>query len=265
MINNEDFRLSVSKTKTFIACKKQYEYTYILKFPKKERDYHILGTFAHKVLENFHNTYLNGTDQPFNKVMSQSFKDACTEYSSKITPAIKKECRDIIDSYLKLIYTDKSHVLAIPVIACEKNFSIKLRDNLILNGMIDRIQLDSDGILHVADYKTTKNKKYLKNDFFQLLTYCYALAIEDPSLTKIRASYILLRHNFECITTEFSREDILNIRNKYIAYADEILAEKEFAPNPTVLCNWCDHKEHCNPDIGNFENKPTTYSGVMDW
>ena len=260
---NEDFRLSVSKTKTFLACKKQYQFSYILKFPKKERDYHILGTLTHKVLENFHNYQINGDPSPLNKLMSKSFKEACAEYADKMTPAIKKECYNIIDKYLKVIYTQENHPLRGNVIGCEKNFSIKLRDNLILNGMIDRIQLDSDGVLHVADYKTTKNKKYLKNDFFQLLTYCYALALEDESLEKIRASYVLLRHDFEYVTTEFSRQEILKIKDKYTEYADKILSEKEFGPNPTILCRYCDFVASCEP--GQKMLSPESKSGEIDW
>ena len=261
MDNLNEFRLSVSKTKTFLSCKKQYHYSYILKFPKKERDYHILGTLTHKVLENFHNIYIQGTDLPYNKAMGKSFKDACDEYSDRVTPAIKKESKELVDKYLKVIYTQKGHPLATQVISCEKNFSIKLK----VNGMIDRIQIDEDGTLHVADYKTTKNKKYLKEDFFQLMTYCYALILEDPSLTKIRASYVLLRHDFEYLTTEFSKEEILKIRDKYIQYADAILSEKDFPPNPTILCKWCDSQEHCNPQLNILNDKKTNYNGVIDW
>lgn len=260
---SNEFRLSVSKTKTFLNCKKQYHFSYVLKFPKKERDYHILGIFAHKVLENFHNIYISGSDLPYNKAMSVSFKDAYEEYKDRVTPEIKKEVKEIIDKYLKVIYTQQNHPLAGNVISCEKNFSISLKDNLILNGMIDRIQLDKDGVLHVADYKTTKNKKYLQNDFFQLITYCYALMLEDDSLSRIRASYVLLRHNFEYVTTEFTREEVLKIKNKYIEYADSILSEKEFQANPTFLCRACDFLEMC--DEGKKMKNPSEVYGEISW
>lgn len=263
MENNTELRLSVSKTKTFLSCKKQFHYSYILKFPKKERDYHLFGTFAHKVLENFHNTYINGCTDPYNIAMKQAFKEAHQEYKEKLTPEMKKECYDVIDSYLKIIYTDKKNYLSSNVIACEKNFSIKIKDDVVLNGMIDRIQLDPDGVMHVADYKTTKNKKYLKNDFFQLLTYCYALLLEDNSLEKIRASYVLLRHNFEFITTEFNKEDILKIKDQYIDYAEKIKNEKEFEPTTSKLCGYCDFLEFC--DDGKMASNPSLTYGETGW
>jgi putative RecB family exonuclease len=263
-MSNPNFKLSVSKTKTFLACKKQYHFSYILKFPKKERDYHILGSMTHKVLENFHNLYISGSDLPFNKGMSKSFKEAYAEFESKCTPEMKKESFNIIDSYLKIIYTQKDHPLSTNVIGCEKSFSIPIKENVILNGFIDRIQVDADGVLHVCDYKTTKNKKYLVNDFFQLLTYCYALLLEDPALDKIRASYILLRHNFEYVTEEFTKDKILEIKKKYIDYADSMISEKDFKPNPTILCGWCDFLQDCKEGL-NQTSKKQQINGEIDW
>jgi RecB family exonuclease len=260
---NNEFRLSVSKTKTFLGCKKQYQFSYILKFPKKERDYHVLGSLTHKVLENFHNLYIKGCQEPFNKGMTKSFKEAYQEYASKTTPEMKKECFGIIDNYLKIIYTDKEHPLSGNVIGCEKSFSINIREDVVLNGFIDRIQLDPDGVLHVADYKTTKNPKYLKNDFFQLLTYCYALLLEDPSLEKIRASYILLRHNFEYVTKEFTREEILKVKNQYLEYADKMLTEKEFIATTSKLCLFCDYLDMC--DEGKKISLPPATYGEVSW
>ena len=85
----------------------------------------------------------------------------------------------------------------------------------------------------------------MKKDFFQLLTYAYVIAADDPSITKVRGSYILLRHDFEYITTEFSRKEILKVKDQYEEYAAQMLMEKEFPPNPTALCNYCDYLQSC--------------------
>jgi RecB family exonuclease len=241
----EDLRLSVSKTKTFLQCKKQYEFNYILKMPKKDRDYHIFGKFCHRVLEWFHQQYIDGCLLPYNSVMTDAFKVAWAEYKDKMTPEMKKECWEIVDSYLRLITKEKQQGLPLNVIAAEKRFDFKLADNLVLNGAIDRIQLDADNVIHVADYKSTKHKKYLKNDFFQLLTYAYVIVSEDPSIKKVRASYILLRHDFEYVTKEFSKKEILEVKKQYEEYAEQILAEKEFAPTTSNLCNYCDFLQLC--------------------
>jgi ATP-dependent helicase/DNAse subunit B len=257
----EDLRLSVSKVKTFDQCKKQYEFNYILKLPKKDRDYHIFGKFCHRVLEWFHQQYIDGCLLPYNITMTDAFKVSWTEYKDKMTPEMKKECWNIVDQYLRLITKNKQTGLPANVINVEKRFEFNISENLVLNGAIDRIQLDADNVVHVADYKTTKNKKYLKNDFFQLLTYASVILSENPDIEKVRASYIILRHDFEYITTEFSKEEILAVKDKYLKYGDQILSEKDFTPNPTILCGYCDFLGSCEAG----QKQTRMFNGEVEW
>ncbi len=241
----EDLRLSVSKTKTFLDCKAKFKFCYVEKLPRKDWDFHIFGKFCHRVLEYFHQQYIDGCLLPYNVTMTDGFKVAWAEYKDKMTPEMKKECWEIVDKYLRLVTKDKKSGLPLNVINVEKRFDFQIADNLVLNGAIDRIQMDDDNVIHVADYKTTKHKKYLKKDFFQLLTYAYVIVSENPNIEKVRASYILLRHDFEYITTEFTKDEIIKVKDKYVEYASQILAEKEYPPNPTALCNYCDYLQQC--------------------
>jgi putative RecB family exonuclease len=258
--DNSILKLSVSKTKCFSGCNKQYYFSYVLKLPKKDRDYHVLGKFCHRVLEWFHQEYIAGCILPYNIAMADAYKVALSEYKDKMTDAMKKECYEIIDQYLQHITKNKFKVLSV-----EKRFELPINETVILNGAIDRIQIDDDNVLHLADYKTTKNKKYLKDDWFQLLTYAYVMLIEDPSLEKIRASYILMRHNFEYITKEFSKKDILKIKDQYEEYAKIIKDEKLFRPNPTVLCSWCDHLELCDEGKAFVNKSKNIKHGEISW
>lgn len=240
---NKSLRLSVSKTKTFIDCNKKYYYSYVLKLPKKERDYHIFGKFVHKVLENFHREYIQASKEPFNDVMSASFDDAIKEFGPSMTKEAKQEAYEMVDKYLQKITKEKDSIKTITDV--EKNFDFNISKNVILNGMIDRIQIDPDGVVHVCDYKTVKNKKYIKNDFFQLLTYAYVIHSENPEIKKVRGSYVLLRHDFEYITKEFSIDEILEIKDKYDSYAKMIEEEKLWRPTTGPLCRFCDFLDTC--------------------
>lgn len=256
-------KLSVSKTKTFLDCKKKYKFSYIQKLPKKERDYHIFGKFCHKVLEDFHIFYINGSTDLLHVAMSKAYKNALAEYKDKMTADMKSECKSIIDKYLQIVVEDKKNNKSPNVIACEKEFNFPINENVILNGMIDRVQIDADNVIHVCDYKTTKNKKFLKNDFFQLLTYAYVMIKDDPTIQKVRGSYILLRHDFEYITIEFGLPEILVIKEKYINYANQIMSETEFPPNPTILCNYCDFLDVCD-SAGSIVKKSEKF-GEVSW
>ncbi len=267
---SSNFKLSVSKTKTFAQCKAKYKFSYIDKLPKKDRDYHILGKFCHKVLEDFHLAKMNGSLEPIHSLMGVCFKAAKKEFKGPLlTSEMIKECFDILNKYLQMIYLQEKEGKVANVIACEKAFELALSDNFILNGMIDRVQIDPDGVIHVADYKTTKKKEYLKDDWFQLLTYAYVMLMEDPSISKIRASYILLRYDFEYLTTEFFPEQIQTIKDQYINYAKNMLGETEFPATTGPLCFFCDHVDSCEPGsqkIAEMGVRPsTTVFGEVSW
>jgi RecB family exonuclease len=260
-IMQDELRLSVSKCKTFNQCKKQYEFNYILKFPQKERDYLTTGKFCHMVLEFFHKQYIDGCLLPYNIAMTDAFKLAKEEYKDNMTKEMIKECWNIIDQYLQIISKNK---IMPNVLSVERRFEFPIKNNIILTGAIDKVVLDDDNICHVHDYKTTKNKKYLQNDWFQLLTYAYILLQEDPSIKKVRGSYILLRHNFEAITKEFDIKEIKTVAKKFEKYAEDIRKETEFTPNPSPLCEYCSFLDHCPEGKSKVSCKQDVY-GEVAW
>jgi RecB family exonuclease len=240
----EELKLSVSKVKSFAMCPAQYKFNYILKLPKKDRDYFVFGSFCHKALEWFHQQYVNGCLLPYNTTMTDAFKVAWEKYKNKMTPEMKKECWDILGLYLQNI--GKNGGKLFNILSAEREFNFSITENVLIRGAIDIIKMDDDNVLHVADWKSTKNKKYLvEDDFLQLKTYAFILMSENPALTKIRASYILLRHDFEYVTREFLIDEILAIKQKYIDYAEQIRSEKEFMATPNNLCSWCNFLEFC--------------------
>lgn len=264
-----DLSLSVSKAKTFDDCKAKYKFCYIQKLPRIDRDFHIFGKFLHSTLESFHKTIIQNPEQKdqWKEVLSSSFSLAIDEYKEKITKDQIKEGQSIVNTYKEILEEE-----GLPnVRAVEQGFLININDKILLNGFIDRVQVDPDGMIHVADYKTTKDAKYLK-DFFQLKTYCYALMLQDESIKRIRSSFILLRHDFKYITEEFKREDIFPVAEKFVKYAKSIEEEKAWRPNPQFLCKYCDYLDSCKSGYeylakkGIVEKKaPIIKVGACDW
>jgi putative RecB family exonuclease len=244
-MSEDNLRLSVSKVKTFNQCRKQFEFNYILKLPKKDRDYHITGKLCHSVLEWFHQQYIDGCLLPYNITMNDSFKRAILEYKDKLTPEMKKECWDLINKYLMVISNNKKNGKILNILSVERRFEYPLTDKIMLNGAIDRVQLDDDGILHIADYKSSKSMKYLEKDYFQLATYGFIELMNNPNLEKIRVSYIMLKHDCKYITKEFTAKQLLEVRQQFLDYAEEILSEKEYPPTTSVLCGYCDYLDSC--------------------
>jgi CRISPR/Cas system-associated exonuclease Cas4 (RecB family) len=169
---------------------------------------------------------------------------------------------------LKKISDEKKNGYLPTILSVERQFKIDIGEiipdhRLILNGAIDRIQEDPDGVIHVCDYKTTKDKKYLKNDWFQLLTYGFVICDENPKIRKVRGSYILLRHNFEYVTKEFDYDSMMRVRDEYIKYSRQIYEEKLWRPTTTPLCGYCDFIDSCK-DGHRFLNGDML-SGEVAW
>lgn len=249
---NEDikkyFKISVSKAKTFDSCKAKYHFCYIEKLPRIQQDFHVFGTFNHEVLERFHLELMKDPSLNRGQLMKKCFKESYLNTKEPITKEQLDQSNSILKGYLELLDKD-----GLPdVTDVEKEFNILIDDKLVLTGFIDRVQRDKDGLIHVADYKTSKSDRELKKDFFQLETYAFALMLADESIENIRASYIMLRHNFNFITKEFKRSDIMNIANKFLDYEKLISEERLWRAEPQFLCKYCDYLEHCDEGKGHL-------------
>ncbi len=209
-----------------------------------ERDFHIFGKCLHRALELFHQAYITGWLLSSAEAMSQSWKAAKAEYASKMTSAAIKECHEILTDYLKLV-SEKPKTFLTNVIATEQPFDFQLTESVVLNGFIDKVQIDEDGTLLISDYKSTKNKKYLLDDWFQLLTYAFVKMTQQPELETVRASYVLLRHNFEPITKEITRQEAMAVKDQYITYAADIESTKEYPATTSQLCRYCSFIDVC--------------------
>lgn len=251
--NEKLYQLSVSKAKTFNSCPKKFRFHYIEKLPRKEWEHHVFGTFVHDVLENFHKRLIDDASLDQFDLMTECFKNSLEKFKDKITKEQKVEAFDVLKDYLFYLNNNAEN----QVIAVEKPFYLVIDDVLVL-GFIDRLQIDSDGVLHISDYKTNKGgqtgtpkqklsnaKKYLK-DFFQLKTYAYVLMLEDPSIQKIRTSFMLLRHKFALVKKEFTRDEIMSeVEQTYLKYAADIREEQLWRANPGILCKFCDWLDNC--------------------
>jgi RecB family exonuclease len=258
------FGLSVSKAKTFKQCKAKYHFNYIQKLPRKEWDHLTFGKFLHEVLERFVK-YILGTDFDGNDVgpnelpdhllMKKCFSEALVEWGSKLSSEDKKLSFDILCTYLKQRADKKAAGTMPQFIQAEKPFNIDIGEDILMNGYIDLVQIDPDGMIHVADYKTSKSMTWLKKDWLQLKVYAYVMCIENPDLQKVRCSYIMLRHDFKSIVKEFSRADVMGMEQEFRDYAENIGKEKLFRATPSGLCAYCDYQDHCIDGREYLENK----------
>jgi RecB family exonuclease len=241
-------------------CPKQYKFAYLDKYPRLDKPYTVFGQFCHEVLENFHRIYLEPSNKDVSHIdtMQKCFIDAKHKWQPKITKEQLKEAYEIMVDYLKLLSENVPNVISV-----EKKIWMPIDNEFILYGFIDRIQTDSDGIIHVVDYKTTKDERYLV-DRTQLLLYAYTLYSEDQTLTKVRSSYILLKHKMKSLVKEHKINELVECKDYLVKLWLTIKEDKLYRGTPhQSKCRMCDFSTYCE------EGKKLLYNtqkvGKSDW
>lgn len=240
--NYNKFRLSVSKAKTFNTCKAKYKYLYLDRLPKKDHGYLSFGKLLHETLEMFHKEIIKGYDGPENILMKNSFLKALQAWAPKMEKEAIAECFEILKQYLLKRYSSSENPR---VLAVEKLFNIEIDDTFLLSGAIDVINKDLDDILFVGDYKSSKSYQFLKKDPEQLQVYSYALFLENPEMEIINSAYIMLKFAFKEIPFAFSRDEAMEIEDRFRHYYYDMQNEKLFRANPGILCEYCDYLDKC--------------------
>jgi len=244
--------VSYSKVTSYKNCPRQYKFSYIDKLPRLEKPYTIFGQFCHEILENFHRFYIDPED-PNKKVnteiqycdtMKRCFLEAKQKWDPKLTKEQADEAYQIMLDYLITISAiSESDYPNITFV--EKKIWLPIDDEFVLYGFIDRIQIDKDGVLHVLDYKTTKDEKYLK-DRTQLLLYAYTEHANNPKIEKVRTSYILLKHKMKLLSAEHNIDELIEAKNKFVGIWQTIKMDKLYRPTPIYFkCNMCDYVNQC--------------------
>lgn len=247
---------SYSKFNAYKNCPKQYYYHYIEKKPTLDKPYTIFGQFCHEILENFHKEYIGKDPIDMDVVMKSSFLAALKNWKPKLLKEQITEAMAIMQSYLDILCnTSFPNVQAV-----EQEIWLPIDDQFILYGFIDRVDQEGDKI-HVVDYKTTQNEKYLK-DKLQLLLYAYYFN-KEKNVQSIKGSFMLLKHKMKMLSEEFTIDEIIKAKNKTLAMFHQIREDKLYRANPTFLCNNCDFSSFCKEGMNILKKDKTT--GEMEW
>ncbi len=237
-------KISPSSVKTYEQCPRKYYYSYIEKLPKKTFEHFDLGTLVHGALEFFHSEYPDESKRPndLQQLMSESLKRQWDKMivKSNISRETFIDAKTLLKGYLSNIIKTG---LSSSIIALEDSFEIQLNDEFVMRGVVDRVDLDNDGTLHIKDYKTNKTDKYMTP--FQLQAYGLYLFNKYENIDKFKASYIMLKLGCKPMSYTFNNEDVEKVKNKLIEYAESIYNEEKWGAKPSKLCDWCDFKEIC--------------------
>jgi len=235
---------SYTQLETFLRCPLQYKYQHIVKIPTLPTSSITFGNSIHKTLQNYYQQFLNEKSISLNELVRVFRKNWLpVGYSSAShEKRMKAEGEKILKSYYK-----KFHNRNLDVVAIEKPFKIKIKQNIYIVGKIDRVDRTAGNGLEIIDYKTGKkpDDKELKKS---LQLSIYAMAANDRGLYNRNFSEITLSFYYlqESEKTEFKKteNEIMDTREKIIGIVDKIQTS-DFKPSPGPWCDFCPFRMIC--------------------
>jgi putative RecB family exonuclease len=229
--------ISESKFQTFKQCQLKYRYRYVDRLPEPpETNTEALhfGSYIHKILEDG----VNAKSQDEMKLIAEEVKG-----SYKVSKKYEGKDLKCIDNFLSF------NAKLGETVGTELTFEVPVKDDITLNGVIDRIIKGEDGGFLIIDYKTSKREKS-KVELYQdtqLKGYVYAISklYKVPVSKIIAAHYYPLTNNF--VHVQYSVPQINAHLRKIVDEVWKIRKKKkdEMRANRNEYCNWCAYKTAC--------------------
>ncbi|SFV55285.1 FIG00388203: hypothetical protein [hydrothermal vent metagenome] len=244
----KDIKLSATRLKTYLSCKRKYYHKYIQKLnghdiPQDVPQEYEIGNVVHLALKELYSKKSSYTDaRELQKDLEKELDIQCgkSELDKYLISLQKKRLQKF---YVQEI---QRFVDGFEVHSCEESFSVEYA-GMTLIGQIDRVD-KRDNEIEVLDYKTGSYKLYSKNNFteatdFQLEFY-YLLTQALGDVTSC-AFYDL--KEIEIVPEAFLSEklEILQSHIKdllQVEYIDFVLCEDE------LQCRYCDYAVMCGRD-----------------
>jgi putative RecB family exonuclease len=242
--------LSPSKVSSFTDCALAFRFSVIDRLPEPPSPAATKGTLVHAALERLH--LLPPDDRTVDAGLACLAEAAVElrddpEYAGlDLSPddeaAFHDDAATLVRNYFRL-----EDPRAVRAIGLELSLEVDI-DGVTLRGIIDRLELDSDGELVVTDYKTgaAPSDRYERKRLSGVHIYsllCERLLGRRPS--KVQLLYL---RSPLAIITEPSDQSTRGTRRTLGAVwqAVERACEREdFRPNRSRLCDYCAFQAYC--------------------
>ena len=245
-INPDNLCLSASKIDTYSRCQLKYKYSSLDLIPGfKYNPVFSLGNIVHRVLKEFHENNLVSLNDLIS-LLDKYWSDNLYRYKCE-SKQYYKDAKYMLENYFNYLKDS----LPSPILF-EKFFKINMK-KCILSGVIDRLDIDSNGETRIYDYKTSRSQKTESQIArgFQLPIYALAIyllgseldsRIHNESESIFVAELSLRFKNLER-GVDLISNDIRNIQDKIEEIASQI-SSGIFKANPNMInCSYCDYRK----------------------
>lgn len=248
--------LSPSRVSSFTSCPMQFRFSSIEKLPETPGVATTRGTIVHRALELL---FIRPAGARTPEALHADLSTALVEFADHPdytglqldadgAAEFVAGCRSLVAKYFAM--EDPNAV---------REIGLELRveapvGHLNLRGIIDRLELDTDGELVVTDYKTGRapsgnyeQKSLAGVHFYSFL--CEALFGKRPA--KIRLMYLSTGETIETVPSAQSVKFITTRTAAVWSAVERACTTGNFQPRPSKLCGHCSFQQWCPAFDGN--------------
>jgi putative RecB family exonuclease len=250
--------LSPSRASDFMSCPLLYRFRVIDRLPERPSLAAVRGSVVHKVLEELFDlpagqrTHHRAAlmlgpvwetllaDEP---ELAEMFTGGTESDGPSDLASWLDQCRDLLERYFELEDPQR-----LEPAEREVHVVTTLESGLTIHGYIDRVDLAPTGELRIVDYKTgaSPSEWYEAKALFQMKFY--ALVVWRTRGVIPALLQLIYLGNAEMLRYRPDEADLLATERKVDALWKAIrhaTDTREWRPNKSRLCEWCDHKAIC--------------------
>lgn len=247
--------LSPSRANDYLNCPLLYRFRSIDRLPEPPSIDAIRGTLVHTILEKLFTFPRNErTIEVAESELLPSWSEmkGSREDVQELLPSLNEE--EFLLSAYRLVqkYFELENPTGFEPTDLEAHVEVKLSEDLLIHGYIDRLDIAPTGEIRIVDYKTGKAPAigYEEKSFFQMKFYALILWKTLGRVPK-RLQMIFLGDG-KVLTQDPTAEDLEKTELKIAKIAADIEYSKKSGEWPTKksrLCDWCAHQKIC-PEFG---------------
>lgn len=244
--------LSPSRASDFKTCPLLYRFRAIDRLPQKPTTATARGTLVHAVLERlFDVTALERTPQHAAELLEPEWARLTAEEpalaelfgDAELLAGWLESARRMLDGYFTL-----EDPIRLEPAEREQLVEVVLDSGLRLRGFVDRLDVAPTGEMRVVDYKTgaAPREAFEGKALFQLKFYALVLwRSRDVVPRLLRLMYLGDREILDYVPDIDELRRFERTLQALWAAIDRATTQRDFRPNPSKLCGWCDHKDLC--------------------
>jgi putative RecB family exonuclease len=235
-------QLSPTGILTLDQCPYQYELTYIRGLRDQyatAKPYFTMANHVHAVLRDFFR--IVPVEARTVETIEQMLRERWRQYRGGFR-TMEDERRWGEKALAQLRSFVLTEDITVHPFMLERPLEAHITPGVVLRARADRVDKESDGSLHLIDYKTGRVPQNV--DFKQLHLSALALA-RDCRLPVARASFKFLS-DASTITTEVKDDTLQQATWKVMKAADTVRSSKTFQATPGDWCRLCDFPAICS-------------------